>query len=673
MELERKSYGFGPRANRRALGHHATAARLVLVLLLPTLALAADGQERISGQVTLAGKPIVGATIILSGAGSSIADDWPVANEAVRASVLHCLTDGAGRFRFDGIDREYSYGLHVKYPGVVPYVRHIGLLLPPYHVDVQASLEVAAIVRGRVTDEKGAPVAAATVRISAQTYSPNPRTRTNADGQFELDQVPKGSYWLEAYTNDGRMGSMQLAVDHATAITQNLTLLPPEDPRTLRVRVTDEVGRPIAGRDIDYADGPERKTDADGRWRSQRYQPGTWVSPELGLGSRSKPLGRIQMPVGKEVVFTVPAGVIEVKPAGGVELVVDGPSYDRLGGSATRYEWLNAGRYSIWAHHPDHRMGYVEVELAPSDVQVIEPPTNSPGRVLRGRFLDKKGRPLARVDVRTSCWDLPFAVNPDGIRQVTTRQLGQSRTETNEQGRFELSGLHLGRHVIFFGEVPDISGRTTGNGVSRLLSAVVPDGQPTIPVDIGDVVPSDEVWSASSHGFVFTTAEGIEVKEPRQYRRRLRRTRDLNPGDLLVAIDGQSLEGTYEWQAMALLDAPGPHDITVRGPHQQRRVVCPPGNATAHLPLRRGVLPEGPVVEATFLVQPLPAGHPWRGCVEPDDILSLVEIDDGSKVASGISRRTDLDLVDQALRSGRRAILTVLRRGAVRHVMYPAH
>ena len=177
--------------------------------------------------------------------------------------------DGRAReFRFSGLEAR-RWSLYVRAPGFVPFVQRVSFDDSVLEARIDAPLLPAAILRGHVTDPKGGSLRGVTVRLSSMDpihtlEYPDPRTRTDARGRFELGQVAAGEYWLEAYAADGRMSATKLQVKNAEPLVRDLQLSPPDDPGTVRLRVMDDAGRPVAGAWV-AGTGPEHHTDAAGR------------------------------------------------------------------------------------------------------------------------------------------------------------------------------------------------------------------------------------------------------------------------------------------------------------------------------------------------------------------------------------------------------------------------
>ncbi len=150
----------------------------------------------------------------------------------------------------------------------------------------EIELEPGGALSGFVTDEEGAPVAGATVRLArfeltddeielGSLYGfPEPpfeagfETRTEVDGTFELAGVAVGPKRVAA-SADGRLGAVSQRVDVVAGELANdvrLVLPSPEPWRAIRGRVIDSDGVPVPGALVEH--GPA--TRARHAWRTER-------------------------------------------------------------------------------------------------------------------------------------------------------------------------------------------------------------------------------------------------------------------------------------------------------------------------------------------------------------------------------------------------------------------
>lgn len=639
-------------------------ALFALALAAPLLALGPEPvvpDGTLSGRVTLGGAPVAGATLILT-ADLPATDIWPGGPSAAPKDRVVTARAGAdGSYRIKRLPAK-QWHIYVQHPGVLPHAGTVTVSQPPAETRFDLALQPGAIVRGRVVDPAGRPAAGVTVRLSMSENSfhyPNPRTQTDRRGDFAIAQAATGKAWLEAYGTDGRMVADPIDV-HAGESVHNLALAPADDPGTVRLRVIGNHGRPLPDAWVGY--GPEVRTDATGRWRTRRYSAAAPL-PNISVTWRDQmfpaPQARFPQRAGAEIVLTIPDGHLDVDiSSGDLWLNLRGPVEARRAPNpdprTARFHLLPAGSWTLYVHHPDHRMGRLDVDLGAGESRRVRPPLDRPGRTVRGQFVGRK-RAGSRLDVQTTCWTLPYATSPDGKIRFDDFGVGTQIVRADEEGRFTLLGLHPGRHVISFEEAFDLR---------RAIFLVVPESGRD-PIDLGVIKPTGEPPLSPLARLLFETQEGVVVEHPEQ-RPRLRK---LEPGDLILEIDGHS--ELKQWEAQALLDDPGPHRVVVRGPAKATPMRCPAAPPNTVLPTRPGYGFRGMGDTPALLVGPIGADHPWRICLEPDDLVSAVMTE--PRVVRTVNHMWR-EPIDKALASGRPEVLEVRRRGPRRRVdIAPLH
>jgi RNA polymerase sigma-70 factor (ECF subfamily) len=131
--------------------------------------------------------------------------------------------------------------------------------------------EVAkCIVRGRVVDEQGAPVAA-TVTLERHSRWPAPSAETKSDGSFEIASVPGGNYLPSVRGRDGRIAALpELTLrDGATTDLGNVVM---RRPGWVNVTILDAAGRP-AGAVVTFQTVEGLRVDCDDVVGSMRCGP----------------------------------------------------------------------------------------------------------------------------------------------------------------------------------------------------------------------------------------------------------------------------------------------------------------------------------------------------------------------------------------------------------------
>ncbi|MEW6745573.1 MAG: carboxypeptidase regulatory-like domain-containing protein [Planctomycetota bacterium] len=206
----------------------------------------------------------------------------------------------------------------------------------------------AQIVRGSVCDHDGHPIAGAEVALdlslhqisSSEGEFPDDspcRTRTAADGRFELNGLPSGNVHLRVRAERFLVTETELTVEDNVAGEARFTLEPLPSLRTIRGRVVDRVtGLPIEGATV----RGRVRTDAAGRF--ELTEPDSVVvyglSSEIGL--RVKAEGYTERTVWfdcPEEDEDYPEIRIELRPSGVIRGLVLGPSGKPVEGARIRH------------------------------------------------------------------------------------------------------------------------------------------------------------------------------------------------------------------------------------------------------------------------------------------------------------------------------------------------
>ncbi|MGE3352593.1 MAG: sigma-70 family RNA polymerase sigma factor [Planctomycetota bacterium] len=145
--------------------------------------------------------------------------------------------------------------------------------------ELAIELPAGATVRGRVVDERGHPVAGATVSEGRYGELDSAWVRTDADGRFALDSLSPGSHQLQAAHQE--IGTCAASFDLAAGEVREWTAALEAGP-TIRGHVVDETGRPLEGITVQVKSHDAMQplwrtavTGADGRFalRGLRQEP----------------------------------------------------------------------------------------------------------------------------------------------------------------------------------------------------------------------------------------------------------------------------------------------------------------------------------------------------------------------------------------------------------------
>lgn len=133
------------------------------------------------------------------------------------------------------------------------HVRHErGVDLPPGASRVELELPAAAMLRARLEDAAGKPIASATVRVVAEGDRERGRCETNSGGVCEVGELEPATLVVHAYSGRHRPGRAEIRLERRGAPTE-LTLRLSEG-RALSGRVVDDRGRGVAGARVGSSD-----------------------------------------------------------------------------------------------------------------------------------------------------------------------------------------------------------------------------------------------------------------------------------------------------------------------------------------------------------------------------------------------------------------------------------
>jgi protocatechuate 3,4-dioxygenase beta subunit len=200
----------------------------------------AEQAVRVTGRVVDPdGKPVGGATVApaFTGSGNSLTGDTRFSVETKADGTFDMKLPASGAAEYNLVAHDGKYGEWRKWAnGVLPPIK----TTPGQAIDsVTLSLTRPAVVRGKVVDEKGKPVAGREVRAHAADRLENryydPTTTTKADGTFELKFVrPAGQlvqvapFWLDATT--APPDSTRTLDLKPGQVVENVTLVATEEP-----------------------------------------------------------------------------------------------------------------------------------------------------------------------------------------------------------------------------------------------------------------------------------------------------------------------------------------------------------------------------------------------------------------------------------------------------------
>ncbi|MBE7559605.1 carboxypeptidase regulatory-like domain-containing protein [bacterium] len=212
----------------------------------------------ISGSVaTQAGQPVVGADLAL------LFKLWVPAG-AVRGAesyrlghseTLRVQSSSSGRYIFDRLP-EGEYDLSVKAPGHLEATQPVDLARDQRVEGLDFILDVESIVSGKLTDADGKPLGGGMVTATrvepgeqggiAGIAGAETRGESDASGQYRIDNLPAGRYWLAASLPGYQCLERKQIDVEAGATVSGVDFVLTRRAGIFGV-VLDGAGRPIAG------------------------------------------------------------------------------------------------------------------------------------------------------------------------------------------------------------------------------------------------------------------------------------------------------------------------------------------------------------------------------------------------------------------------------------------
>lgn len=257
------------------------------------------------------------------------------------------VTDAQGSYRFTGITPG-QYTLQLEAPQ--------GLETPkPAPIDAIASREqqrdiqlarkvgpnLLAALHGRFVDERGRPLRQFRVRFTNQE-SGSEAVVEGRNGDYEIQELRPGTYSLFAEAARGKRSPAQsVTLQPGETGRVDLALGAPETapPTTgrgsLRVTVTDEAGKPLAGASVRVS-GPKGSsragtTDASGNHVFREVSPGSYVAEVQALGYSPGSSPSVRLKGSEEETVSVSLHKLAVSPGPASTVTVAGKVVDNQG------------------------------------------------------------------------------------------------------------------------------------------------------------------------------------------------------------------------------------------------------------------------------------------------------------------------------------------------------
>jgi protocatechuate 3,4-dioxygenase beta subunit len=452
-----------------------------------------------------AAQPVAGASIGLSGyyRDTPGADASPEGYTLVGVRARRLETDAQGRAVAEGLPPLWNR-IEVVAAGFAPLLAW-ERVAPEGTKERVLVLTRGAVLRGRVHDRAGAPVAGAGVSLydtSGARFGGIPETRTRGDGTFRIENAPAGRVHVRVVAADGSQAATWLKLaDGEETVWQAVV----ENAQVVEGQLLYEDGAPVAKALVwcrpvrSVGEGPlHTYTDADGRFRFEKlaavqHRLSAWY-PGIVAGP---PIEEVEIrPEQGPTTLTLPRPLAEQAPG-----FVAGTLVRRDGSAAAeavvhawpagRYAWrksgrtaadgsfrlgpLQPGRYDLELHvDGEPTLRRLGIEVRAGETRDLGALAFAEGGRIRARLLNLDGEPTPNPYLWVVSLDMTIHYS----------------VEKPEDGGILSEELAPGRYLVLGGagglieEVEVVAGRTTEVAVqmrtgSRLdLTLVLVDGRP---------------------------------------------------------------------------------------------------------------------------------------------------------------------------------------------------
>ncbi len=468
------------------------------------------------------------------------------------------VADAEGRFRFRELEAYASYGVFAGASGFEAVLEEHGT-----GVETTLRLVRAQAIAGRVTRSgSGAPLPG--IEVSMPGFSLDAEgglarrqvVHTDAEGNYNAGDARAGHLAIEARAPDGLAVSFAFQVRPGSAARYDLALA---DDTAFLVRVFElESGKPIAGEELQLAEGLRVTTDAKGLARVRAPDPRQVPSGRLTLMARVPGYCRTTRSVGLPVEAPVDLPLVRGVSVGGRVTTVDGKP-------------LANAEVLVEA-----RSGGVTVPNLPAGAKIqagrLETRTDAEGRYRVDELLPghtmwvrawHQGGAMKRSD--------PLLLPSSGAHQEVDFQLSSGATLFGSVSRGDrplAARLVWSAEVATMGAKPFGAGRSNESGSYR-LSGVAP-GKVTVRVEAD--------WAGGSgstrllHQETITLLAGQELRHDfavpaAQSRiRGVVRTADGSPAAGVSVSASRTVDiGDSPWDVWALSDRDGRFELEAEG------------------------------------------------------------------------------------------------------------
>lgn len=446
-----------------------------------------------------------------------------------------------GRFLFSSVARGRLQAGATK-DGFAPV--QIPVTIPEHGSanEIHLQFPVARAVRGVVRDEEGLVLAGISVAARQNSNYVGGTSRTNAQGEFEVGELPPGRIRLEAYGS----GYVRTTVHVASHEDEAEIVMPPagkisgraidaatgEALKAFTVRfihTNDPNSIPrVTGFNANWSRPGRTFHDDDGRWSTGKYdelEVGAWVGVEIRADGYARSLFDVQVlpesaestlvheleqPVSVEVLLSIEGSAAPVAGAAIQATTQLYPQEQDLRWSATSdatgsalLEGVSPGPLHVTVTRPSGPpLKYGPFEIAAAPARSVLPVQLPLGRTLEVLLRDESGQLLPHRDLRLSSTiegsghvTLRGRTNESGLARIEQVPAGRWQvSQMLEDGAFQCSWLTSHVEVTENDKVARIELAPPGHTVAR--GTVVADG----PLPPGCTVSALSRDGAPNHG-----------------------------------------------------------------------------------------------------------------------------------------------------------------------------
>ena len=481
--------------------------------------------------------------------------------------------------------------------------------------EVTLVLSSGGALEGRVVDEGSRPVAGARVSLAASAIATGSgmsggafehSTRTAADGTFAFAAVPDNAILLVSRDPLALSAEVRMPVEVPERGRRDLVVTLPEARAPLHVRVTDDRGFPLGmvqlgAESLDPATPLRTTAFTDSRGEATLIGA-HGIALKIEARAPAHATTRLETDGQRDLTVTLGPGLAvagEVRgsrhgePIAGADVILyadDGPHRARTDASG-RYQLadLPSGKARIEARAP----GYAPASRA-SLVLVSELPRLEleDEAAISGIVVDERGQPVAGARVARGHVPVYLAAAGAPTSVVLTDTAGVFRLGQLPDGdsTLEAYAADVGRGHV---DVHLFAGTASSDVRIQLVHERASSESQRAESSAGVAVTLGE-RTAEREVVIVAVAEGSQAERA-----------GLEPGDLLVAVDGQAV-GTLE-EARSRLSGPLVDDVLVEIRRDGATLKYPP-LPRSDPPLNAGISPSG-----TSALSPRAPASAWCG------------------------------------------------------------